>query len=203
MIFHDRLLRLATRYGALVGLLGAFCVSPALAQQPAPPAGGQEQPAPLELPPLPRHQLPPGETFGDWVKRCETHGENKEQRCYISQILVYAQNNQRRNVLAIAIGYYGPQKTPGAILRLPLGLGMYLPAGLLMTVPGAKPLRIVVETCLPGGCTAAAPLDPEMITAMQKATRGAVEIVNIRRQKLVLPLSFKGFTAGFAALAKG
>jgi len=145
----------------------------------------------------------PGETFGDWVKRCDQPPGVPAQICYISQILVLKQNEQRRNVLFIAIGYYGPQKVPGAILRVPLNLGAYLPAGLNINVPGAKPVRVVFESCLPTGCNGAMKLEPEMITAMQKATGGTVELINLRRQKLTLPMSFKGFTAGFASLDKG
>ncbi len=202
MFSNHRLLRRTTLCGALAVLLGVLSVGTVHAQQPAAPDAAQENPAPLDLPPLPQ-QAAPGEAFGNWVKRCERKGNTQEQQCYISQIVVLNQNNQRRNVLAIAIGYYGPQKAPGAILRVPLALGTYLPAGLVLTVPGAKPLRVVVENCLPNGCTAATVLDQEMITAMQKATQGTVEVVTIRRQKLALPLSFKGFTAGFAALGAG
>lgn len=185
-------------------LMGALCFTPAQAQQPggSPGGSGFDQQAPLDLPPLPNQQ-PPGEKFGDWSKRCETSRDGKKQQCFISQTLVLKQNDQRRNVLFVAIGYYGPQQTPGAILRVPLGLGTFLPAGLQLSVPGTKPLRIVVESCLPTGCTAAVKLAPDMIAAMQKANRGTVELVTIRRQKLALPMSFKGFTAGFAALEKG
>jgi invasion protein IalB len=202
MIFHRRRPRLAALCGAVAALSGAALLSPARAQQPTPPAAGENQPAPLELPPLPRQQAAPGEKFGDWVKRCEPKGDGQDQNCFISQVLVMSQNNQRRDVLAIAMGYYGVNKVPGVILRVPLNLVVYLPAGLVLTVPGAQPMRIVFDTCLPVGCNAAAKLEPETITAMQKAARGTVELVNIRRQKLALPISFKGFTAGFAAVGK-
>lgn len=203
MIFQDRAHRVAALCGALAMLAGAAFLFPAQAQQPEPTAPGADHPAPLELPPLPQNQLPPGEHFGDWVKRCDQPAGVPRKVCYISQILVLKQNDQRRNVLFVAIGYYGPQKVPGAILRVPLALGTYLPAGLQISVPGAKPVRVVFESCLPTGCNAAMKIEPDMITAMQKAARGTVELINLRRQKLVLPMSFKGFTAGFASLDKG
>ena len=203
MILASRLQPLFTLCGVLAVLCGQVVTTPARAQQDFPPTVGQQTPAPLELPHLPKQHPSPGEKFGDWVKRCEAATGDRPQRCFISQLVVLAQNDKRRNVLFVAMGYLGSKKTPGVILRVPLALGTYLPAGLVLSVPGTKPMRIMVDPCLPGGCNAAAKLPPEIIAAMQKANRGTVELHTIRKQKLVLPISFKGFTAGFASLGNG
>ena len=180
------------------------------------PVGAQQMPDD-QAPglPGPRLQLPqtqnqpdsppkqePGERFGDWTKRCETRPDTQEQICYLTQAVVHTQNEQRHRVLVVAVGYYGEKKTPGVILRLPLALGLYLPSGMTFEVPSVKPMRIGFDSCLPGGCTGATPLTDDVIAAMKKANTGSVEVQNIRKQKLKLPVSFKGFTAGFAALEK-
>ena len=101
------------------------------------------------------------------------------------------------------VSLYGDKKTPAAIFQIPLGLGIYLPSGLTLNVPGVKPVRIVVESCLRRGCSAATALTPELIAGMQKEASGSVELTTLQKRKVKLPLSFKGFTAGFAALRKG
>ena len=173
----------------------------------ATPAGAQQtpdgfppaQPAPqLDLPPAQKQE--PGERFGDWTKKCETRPGTQEQNCFLTQLVIHQQNEKRHGVLLVAVGYLGDKKRPGAIFRVPLALGVYLPSGMTLTVPSVKPMRIAFDACLPGGCSGATPLSDDVITAMKKANDGSVEIRNIRRQNLRLPISFKGFTAGFAAL---
>jgi invasion protein IalB len=173
----------------------------------ATPAGAQQtpdqlppgQPAPqLDLPPAQKQE--PGERFGDWTKKCETRPGTQEENCVLTQLVVHQQNEKRHGVLLVAIGYLGENKRPGVILRVPLALGVYLPGGMTLTVPSVEPMRIVFDACLPSGCSGATPLSDDVITAMKKANGGSVEIRNIRRQNLRLPISFKGFTAGFAAL---
>ena len=192
---------------AVLAVMAGLAAAAGAQQMPGqfPPA--QQQAPELELPQMPgtqERQAPqPAERYGDWVKKCETRPDSQAQQCFLTQLVVHQRNEQKRGVLLIAIGYIGEKKTPGAILRVPLALGVYLPSGMTLTVPSVKPMRIVFDTCLPGGCTGAAPLSDDVIAAMKKANGGTVDLHNIRKQQLRLPISFKGFTAGLAALDKG
>lgn len=192
---------LAAAGQALAMAAALALATPAGAQQTPdqfPP--GQQQAPQLDLPPAQKRE--PGERFGDWTKKCETRPGTQEENCFLTQLVVHQQNEKRHGVLLVAIGYIGENRTPGAILRVPLALGVYLPGGMTLTVPSAEPMRIVFDACMPSGCSGATPLSDDVIIAMKKANSGSVEIRNIRRQNLRLPISFKGFTAGFAALDK-
>lgn len=171
--------------------------SPPATQQP----NASGAPAPLDLPPLPRKTTPP-QRFGDWSKKCDARPGNQGENCYLTQIVVHSRNDQKQGVLLVAVGYYGPNKTPGVIMRVPLALGVYLPTGLTLMVPGADPLKVVIESCLPRGCNAVAKLSPTLVAAMKNANRGSVDLQTIRRQQVKLPISFKGITAGLASLNK-
>lgn len=143
-----------------------------------------------------------GQQIGDWVARCTIPQGAQTQSCALLQnIQQKTPDGQRRSLLAITVGYQGPNKVPTAILRVPLGI--YLPAGLTLEFPGAKPVRIVLEICAPNGCVGAAALSPEMLDAMRKGDRGKVALQDNRRRTINIPISLKGFTAGFAALGNG
>lgn len=141
--------------------------------------------------------LKAGEKFGDWTVGCEKpQGEATAERCFIFQNVVVRENRQQ--VLLIAVGLHGDEKQPATILTVPLGV--YLPAGLTLAVPGAKPIRIVIETCTTKGCRGATALDEQVLDSMRQGDRAQVSLMDVRRRQINLPVSLKGFTKGFAAV---
>lgn len=196
------------RVAITIGVLTYFTtgVLPASAQAPSTnptaqqPAAGNT-PAPLDLPPLPRN-APPPQRFGDWAKRCVVQPGNQVKRCHLTQVVMHTRNEKRQGILMVRVGYYGEKKTPAVIMRVPLALGVYLPTGLTLTVPGAEPLKVAIESCLPQGCNAIAKLPSALVAAMKNANKGSVGLQTLRRQKVNLPVSFKGITAGLASLNK-
>ena len=109
-------------------------------------------------------------------------------------------STRRQELLSIAAGYATPDGKLGIVLTVPLGV--YLPAGLLLKIPGAEPERVVVTTCLSNGCRGAKTLDPVFLEVMLKAKTGQVEVVNARGKKFNIPISFNGFAKAFEALPK-
>ena len=185
----------------VTGMVPASAQAPATNPAAQQPAAGSIQ-APLALPPLPSN-APPPQRFGDWAKRCSVQPGNKVQHCHLTQVLMHTKNQKRQGLLMLRVGYYGEKKIPAVIMRVPLALGVYLPTGLTLTVPGAEPLRVVIESCLPKqGCRAVAKLPSAMVSAMKNANKGTVALRTLRRQQLKLPVSFKGITAGLASLNK-
>ena len=87
-------------------------------------------------------------------------------------------------------------------LRVPLGLGVLLPPGLKLNIPGIEPTGIVIQSCLPIGCIAKISLLPDIIAAMKKADAGSLEVHTIRKRKIKVPVSFKGFTEALESLSK-
>ncbi len=143
-------------------------------------------------------QIAEGQLFGDWVARCATPPGATRHQCSIQHRVL--SKEPRRMLLSVAIGFFGKQRTPGALFHVPTGV--YLPAGLTLSIPGAQIVRIVYDKCTPQVCRAPFSLTPEIIAAMKKAERGDVTIMNERRKPLKLPLSLKGFTAGYDALSR-
>jgi len=145
-----------------------------------------------------RAQIAEGQSFGDWVARCVTPPGETRHKCSLQQSVFTKE--PRRQLLNIAIGFFGKERVPGAIFAVPLRV--YLPAGLILSIPGAQVVRIVFDVCLPQGCRAPVSLTPELVAAMKKAERGEVTIEDAARKPLKLPISLKGFTAGYNALSR-
>jgi len=200
---RNRSRRISLRRTCLLAAVAAGLAAPAAVAQQIPtsdrpfPAG--KTPAPLELPPLPAKK-PSTKRFGDWTQRCDVRPGATEHKCFLTQTVVHTQNGRKQPILAITIGRFGPKRQPGMVLLVPLAVGLYLPAGLKLSVPGTEPLPIAVQSCLPAGCSATFPLTPALTAAMKKADAGSLEIRTIRKQAIPVPLSFKGFTAAMDSL---
>lgn len=157
--------------------------------------------APLKLPPLPRKKIPT-KTFDDWTQHCTSQPGVPGQKCLLTQT-VFKTNNQRKHaLLAITIGYLGPNKEPAMLLRVPLALGVYLPPGLKFSVPGTEPVRMIIQSCRATGCSARTPLAPDLIAVMKNSDAGSLELYTVRKQLIRMPISFKGFAMAFDSLTK-
>lgn len=143
-------------------------------------------------------QLAEGQVFGDWVVHCATPPGATHHVCSLNQGVF--SKEPRRKLLNVAVAFVGKNRTPSAFFLVPLRV--YLPAGLTLSVPGAQVARIVYDICLPQGCRAPVALTKELIAAMKRAGRGEITVQNERRKPVKLPLSLKGFTAGYEALSK-
>ena len=140
-------------------------------------------------------QLVQGQKFDDWKAKCEIPKGAAKQQCFIFQQLLMKQNGKQ--VLLVAVSMTDAQK---ARITLNVPLGVYLPAGLQLNVPGADPVKFVLQICLQNGCKAASLLPDALVKAMKSANKGSVILLNSQGRKVGLPVSLKGFTAGLAAL---
>ena len=143
-------------------------------------------------------QVAEGQAFGDWVARCVTPPGATRHQCSLQHRVIAKE--PKRQLLNVTVGFFGKERTPGALFHAPIGV--YLPAGLTLSIPGAQVVRIVYDICTPQVCRAPVTLTPELVAAMKKAGKGDVTIQDSRRKPLKLPLSLKGFTAGYDALSR-
>jgi len=134
--------------------------------------------------------------FGSWTAKCEAAHDDKEGGCFIFQNLVLREGGQR--VLQVAIGYVPNTDEPIALLSLPLGIS--LPPGVSIELPGGNPIRFPVERCEPTGCRAGLKIKPDFLDALQSAEKLTVRFSDAKRQPIEVPLSLAGFASGLAAL---
>lgn len=199
--------------------LASFAPGSALAQtqQPAPPPlpqqpiqvqPGQQQPGQQ---PAPQGQAqpgapaapPPGETHGDWVARCTANPPpgaspppaGKQEACFLIQELV--DQETRRPLLKITVGFFGEERQAAAVIATPLGV--QLGHGILISVDGKEIDRVPFQICEPNGCQAVLRMTDAAVAAF-KAGNQAEARVEVRGRARGLPISLRGFTAGFTAI---
>lgn len=151
--------------------------------------------------------------YGDWSITCEeikVPDEDKKDKddkpvlksdklCYSHQALT---DNESKKVLAdIRIGYFGPKKELYAQVTMPFGVdvrrGTTFTADQKTLVPG------VYVTCYANGCVAGGEVKPEDISNIMKAKDFSVATYAFQSgQILNFKLSNKGFDKAIGALKK-
>lgn len=147
-----------------------------------------------------------GATFKDWVVRCEVldaAGEPKgratgttRKTCFIVQNLVLKDKNQR--VLLVAVAHAPDRQSPVAVFTLPLGI--FLPAGVALSIDGAPARRYQVQRCVASGCKLQILLEPPLLKQFRDGIKAEVTIRDGQGTPITLPVSLRGFTAALQSL---
>ncbi|MCB1739278.1 MAG: invasion associated locus B family protein [Gammaproteobacteria bacterium] len=144
-------------------------------------------------------QVENGQRFKDWMGRCETgkDDQGKElQVCYISQRLIMKEG--KRPVLEVSVGYMQNDKQPAAFFTVPLGVT--LPPGMQIQVDEQKAVRIPFAYCRDSGCIAPMPLNDDIVGQFKAGNKATITFIDGLGQRVPVPVSLSGFTAGFNAL---
>lgn len=86
------------------------------------------------------------------------------------------------------------------ILRVLAPLGVLLPSGLGLRVDNADIGRAGFVRCLPNGCIAEVILEDQLINKMKAGSQATFIIFQTPEEGIGIPISLKGFSAGFDAL---
>ncbi len=131
----------------------------------------------------------------DWQIRCDNTSGPGVDICALMQS-VTAKNNANIGITVI-LQKHKDNKT---ILRVQAPLGVLLPGGLGLTVDGKNLGRTTFLRCLPSGCLADVPLEPKILKLFRAGKKATFVIFESPKKGIGLPISLKGFTAGYKAL---
>jgi invasion protein IalB len=151
-------------------------------QQATPPASDQPQ---AEVAPRGQRSMVRQIKYGEWQKYCfKTPGTNQVCRTTISGNFDTGQSAVRADLIERA----GEGK---ARLQLFLPVGLYLQAGVKLTIDQGKPHHIPYVWCLSNTCIAANVADPALIREMEKGQQMQLEVVDSGVQSIstTLPIS--------------
>jgi invasion protein IalB len=163
------------------------------AQQAAPPGGDANRADEPEVASRGQRSLVRQIKYGDWQKFCfKTPGTNMICRTTISSTWDTGQTAVRIDL----IERDGDDKSR---LQLFLPVGMYLQAGVKLSVDQGKPHQIPYVWCVTNSCIAGNVADPELIREMESGEKLTLEVVDSSVQSVTttLPLS------QFASVRKG
>jgi invasion protein IalB len=137
-------------------------------------------------------KIVPQGSYGDWRHQCiEQSGGGKE--CFISQFATSKEAQVRGLVTILRSG-------KGYAARFEVPIGVYLPAGLALTVDGKDYGVAPFERCFPDRCIAFADLKNETINVLKSGKVATLIVHAAPSQRIFLPISLEGVTAAFRAL---
>jgi invasion protein IalB len=161
--------------GRLATLLGLLLLQSAATTgyaQPAQPGSSATSEKPAEPESAPRGQrVASGIKYGDWRKICfKTPGSNMVCRTTISGTFETGQSAVRIDLI---------ERDGGAArLQLFLPVGLYLQAGVKLTLDQGATYRIPYVWCLTNTCIAADVADPKLIAEMESGQKLLLEVVD-------------------------
>jgi invasion protein IalB len=125
--------------------------------------------------------------YGDWQKVCfKTPGANMVCRTMISGSWDTGQS-------AVRVDLVERKSESTARLQLFLPVGLYLPAGVKVTVDQGKPYQLPYVWCMTNTCIAGSVADPQLIQDMQKGEKLRIEVVDHSVQSVSTELPLKQF----------
>lgn len=140
------------------------------------------------------------EEHGDWKLQCfKVEGTGAaDEACQLYQLLKDEQGTDVAEVSLFRLPS-GGKAVAGATVTVPLET--LLTAQLTITVDGGKAKRYPFSFCSPVGCYARIGLTAQDIASFKAGAKALVTLVPAPApdQKVELPMSLKGFTAGFNA----
>ena len=136
-----------------------------------------------------------GKKFKDWTVVCEKLPKSGKEVCNIFQNV---NNEKKKTVLQVAIGYLPGMDKPQILLTVPLGV--FLEPGLEFTPGNGKAVRLPFKVCVKNGCVAMSLLNEDAIKGMKAGTKGGVKFAVAKDKVIDVPVSLKGFTAAFNSL---
>lgn len=131
-----------------------------------------------------------------WAVNCASGSTINELQCQVSQNLTESKTGQR--VLTVTIRKENADGGLAMLLALPHGL--FLPSGASYQIDQSEKVVIAIQTSDQNGAYAAAPLTPQLITAMKAGTNLNIGMESVTRKPVAIPVSLAGFTAAIEKL---
>ncbi len=99
--------------------------------------------------------------------------------------------NTGQFVAAVAVRMQPDAHEPVMAVRIPVGL--YLPAGLTVTVDDGKPQPVPLQTCDQQGCYGETPLGASVLAALKTGKRLSLIFQNMAKNNVVVPVPLANF----------
>ena len=137
-----------------------------------------------------------GERIGDWTFQCQAVAANQNV-CGIIQTI--ADNNTKRQVLAVAVRPVGNEKRLAMFVTAPLGI--FLGSGIGGKIDDGEQFKFQLQTCNQRGCQAAIAVADDRLAELKKGKRMLVGFkARADANTITIPVSLDGFTAGLKAM---
>lgn len=140
------------------------------------------------------------ETHGDWLVVCGAPPQASQKEaggrsCFMRQ------DQKRENGQRLLAMEMRRSADGGAIGTLLMPFGILFSKGITPRVDDHPRMgALAFRTCLPAGCLAVFPINPQSLKRMRKGTALKLGITTVGNKKLTFSVSLRGFTAAFERL---
>lgn len=110
-----------------------------------------------------------------------------EQRAFVTE------SGQLLSLVTVRV----PSETKKPVMSIQAPLSIFLPAGLVIDVDAATPVKLDFQTCDRNGCYAGSTISDELLQGMFKGDKMNVTFQNLNKQQFKIPMSLSGFTETF------
>jgi len=134
----------------------------------------------------------------NWLVNCSNASGADTLQCSMSQSVVLTQTGAR--VLTASVSKPAGGDEPQMMVTLPHGL--FLPAGVRMSIDGSDQDTLVVQTCEAAGCYAAKPIDKSLLRKLKSGKELKFVIQDLQKRNIDLALNLDGFADSFSQLER-
>ena len=192
---------------SLIAMLALGAVSPAFAQQPAPPATGAapKGPAPGAQAPAPTPGPSPSgqqpgnvkESHGAWSVICDRPAGASAEQCALMQNVIA----EDRPEVGLSVVVLKTADRKARILRILAPLGVLLKDGMELYVDNNNIGRAYFTRCFSEGCYVEVEIDEELMRIMRAGKNAVFALRESSDQDRVgIPVELNGFGPGYDAL---
>ncbi len=133
-----------------------------------------------------------------WKHECAQSKDKKTTNCRIIQNLVVRRGEKQQRLLTVIVRPQPKAKLHSILLALPHGL--FLPAGVQITVDEGKPIKLPVQTSDAAGAYAGVAITQPLLSSLKKGKIMKVSFVSASRKGISIPVSLAGFTSAYGKL---
>ena len=172
----------------MIHRLSTAALALALSMTVAGAASGQDAAAPAAAPAT----IAEGTGPAPWGSFCAGQGRKDTLECRIEQRVVLSNSGQLLTGVAIQLPSEATQD-PTMTVQLPYGL--FLPAGLRISVDSVELASLPFQTCDASGCYAQTPVSADLLAALQRGDTLTVTFQDVKQAEIAVPVSLAGFSA--------
>ena len=144
---------------------------------------------------------PSEKTFQDWTMVCQKPENADKEVCVLVQQLVRKEKEGEAQKLLMQVEVIIPPKCEQTLMAFTLPLGVPIAQGVAVQIDDSEPSRVPFQVCLPNGCQAVLPLNDDTVSKLKAGKEGKVTLNERSQNPASLPVSLKGFSAGYKALS--
>ncbi len=150
------------------------------------------------LAPAQERPASPAQAVPNWLVNCTNTGADGALQCSMSQSVVLTATGER--LLSVTIQKPGEQDDPTMMVTLPHGL--FLPAGVQMSVDSEARDPLEVQTCEAAGCYAGLRIESALLVALRTGSELTFVIKDLQKRDITLALTLDGFADAYATLSR-